>query len=157
MYCLGVWENDFTDISWRIWPLIFQGTIKQAFQCSPFLLSDRQLFFVAIFYSVFSFFRRCAQVRVIATKIIQKILYISNFMLLLATAILFYFQHVSLNSFSCNFPYSKRDFITIFFKCLDFSFDSFAFSTQICLFLSFPQMFMAVLKSNSESYDPCLY
>jgi hypothetical protein len=29
-------------------------------------------------------------------------------MLLLATAILFYFQHVSLNSFSCNFPQQKR-------------------------------------------------
>ena len=27
-YYLGVWENDFTDISWRIWSLIFQGTIK---------------------------------------------------------------------------------------------------------------------------------
>ena len=27
-YCLGVWENNFTDTSWRIWPLIFQGTIK---------------------------------------------------------------------------------------------------------------------------------
>ena len=25
---LGVWENDLTDISWWIWPLIFQGTIK---------------------------------------------------------------------------------------------------------------------------------
>ena len=47
---------------------------------------------------------------------------------------------------------SKRDFITIFFK-LDFYVDSFAFSTKICLFLSFPQMFMAVLKSNSESLN----
>jgi len=27
-YCLVVWENDFTGISWWIWPLIFQGTIK---------------------------------------------------------------------------------------------------------------------------------
>ena len=29
-------------------------------QCSPFLLSDRWLFFVADFHSVFSFFRHCA-------------------------------------------------------------------------------------------------
>ena len=32
----------------------------RAIQCSPFLLSDRWLFFVADFNSVFSFFRRCA-------------------------------------------------------------------------------------------------
>ena len=51
---------------------------------------------------------------------------------------------------------SKRDFITIFFKSFDYSVDSFAFSTKICLFLSFPQMFMAVLKSNSESSGPCI-
>ena len=51
---------------------------------------------------------------------------------------------------------SKRDFITIFFKSFDFSVDSFAFSTKICLFLNFPQMFMAVLKSNSESSGPCI-
>ena len=50
----------------------------------------------------------------------------------------------------------KRDFITIFFKSFDFSVDSFAFSTKICLFLSFPQMFMVVLKSNSESSCPCI-
>ena len=53
---------------------------------------------------------------------------------------------------------SKRDFITIFFESFDFSVDFFAFSIKIpvCLFLSFPQMFMAVLKSNSESSGPCI-
>ena len=32
-----VWENDFTDILWRIWPLIFQGTLKYAFNCPNYL------------------------------------------------------------------------------------------------------------------------
>ena len=78
-------------------------------------------------------------------------------MLLLATAILFSFQHVSLNSFSCNFPQQKR-FHHNFFKSFEFSVDFFAFSIKIpvCLFLNFPQMFMAVLKSNSESSGPCI-
>jgi hypothetical protein len=37
-----------------------ESTEKSISQCSPFLLSDRWLFFVADFYSVFLFFRRCA-------------------------------------------------------------------------------------------------
>ena len=71
-----------------------------------------------------------------------------------ATAILFYFQHVSLIYkilLSLVIFLSKRDSITIVFKSFDFSVDSFAFSTKICLFLSFPQMVMALLKSNSDS------
>ena len=82
-------------------------------------------------------------------------------MLLLAAAILFSFQHVSetlLILLSLVIFLSKRDFITIFFKSFDFSVDFFAFSTKMCLYLSFPQMFMAVcvLKSNSELSGPCI-
>ena len=64
-------------------------------------------------------------------------------MVLLATAIKqFYFIfNMSLVIFL-----SKKDFITIFSKSFDFSVDSFAFSTKICLFLSFPQMYMQGLK-----------
>jgi hypothetical protein len=68
-------------------------------------------------------------------------------MLLLAAAIFFSFQHVSetlLILLSLVIFLSKRDFIAIFFKSFDFSVDFFAFSTKICLYLSFPQMFMAV-------------
>ena len=138
---------------------IFTSSALKTWQCSPFLLSDRWLFFVANFYSVFLFFRRCAYVRVIATKIIQRILYISNVMVLLATEIkqfYFTFNMSLLILLSLVIFLSKRDFITIFFKSFDFSVDSFAFSTKICFFLSSPQMFMAVLQSNSESSGPCI-
>ena len=85
--------------------------------------------------------------------------HVSNFMVLLATAIkqfYFLFNMSLLILLSLVIFLSKRDFITIFFKSFDFSVDSFAFSTKICLFLNFPQMFMAVLKSNSESSGPCI-
>ena len=80
-------------------------------------------------------------------------------MVLLATAIkqfYFIFNMSLLILLSLVIFLSKRDFITILFKSFDFSVDSFAFSTKICLFLSFPQMFMTVLKSNSESSGPCI-
>ena len=71
-------------------------------------------------------------------------------MVLLATAIkqfYFIFNMSLLILLSLVIFLSKRDFITIFFKTFDFSVDSFAFSTK---------MFMAVLKSNSESSGPCI-
>ena len=80
-------------------------------------------------------------------------------MVLLATAIkqfYFIFNMSLLILLSLVIFLSKRDFITIFFKSFDFSVDFFAFSTKICLFLSFPQMVMALLKSNSESSGPCI-
>ncbi len=56
-------------------------------------------------------------------------------MLLLATAILFSlnFSTSLLILLSLVIFLSKRDFITIFFKSFDFTVDSFAFSTKICV------------------------
>ena len=106
-------------------------------QCSPFFLSDRWLFFVADFYSVFIFSSLCLSMRNRDKNNTKNSLYFqfnattcySNFIsfstcLLILSLVIFL---------------SKRDFITIFFKSFDFSVDSFAFSTKICLFLSFPQ------------------
>jgi hypothetical protein len=65
----------------------------------------------------------------------------------------FSFQHVSetlLILLSLVIFLGKRDFIAIFFKSFDFSVDFFAFSTKMCLYLSFPQMFMAVCVLSSK-------
>ena len=62
-----------------------------------------------------------------ANCLLQQFYFIFNMSLLILSLVIFL---------------SKRDFITIFFKSFDFSVDSFAFSTKICLFLSLPQMFM---------------
>ena len=106
--------------------------------------------------------KRCLKTNFLSWKVLEKSLICSTKKCMNpvpATAILFYFQHVSLIYkilLSLVIFLSKRDSITIVFKSFDFSVDSFAFSTKICLFLSFPQMFMAVLKSNSESSGPCI-
>ena len=81
-------------------------------QCSPFLLNDRWLFFVADFYSVFSFFCRCAQVRVITLffQFYASTCY-SNFILFSTCLSYIYIILLSLVIYL-----SKRDFITIFFS-----------------------------------------